>query len=36
MELKRHKKKKIESEEDLFERLDQLELEEELADEINR
>ncbi|XP_015430532.1 PREDICTED: unconventional prefoldin RPB5 interactor [Dufourea novaeangliae] len=33
---KQEEKKKIETEEDLFERLDQLELEEELADEFNR
>ncbi|XP_011503239.1 PREDICTED: RNA polymerase II subunit 5-mediating protein homolog, partial [Ceratosolen solmsi marchali] len=36
MKLKCQKKQKIETEDDLFKRLDQLELEEELADEFNR
>ncbi|XP_076756394.1 unconventional prefoldin RPB5 interactor [Xylocopa sonorina] len=34
--LRQEEKKKIETEEDLFNRLDQLEIEEELADELNR
>lgn len=34
--LRQEETKKIETEEDLFHRLDQLEIEEELADELNR
>ncbi|XP_031370985.1 unconventional prefoldin RPB5 interactor-like protein isoform X3 [Apis dorsata] len=36
VKLKQEERKKIETEEDLFNRLDQLEIEEELADELNR